>query len=167
MKYLLAILLMTLSVLPMVMGSNYQEKQLSNSAPLNTTYCELVRAPDKYDGQEIIIYATFSYGFEEQYLRCLECSDAGPIWLDLNEDTPPKVDKELKKMPKDAGTVNAEFTGVFVSSGGPYGDGRTRLKLVVSNIKNVKVIYKGLPPPGVDLREKMCGGGSETYRRPE
>jgi hypothetical protein len=167
MKSLPAILLMTLSVMSGAMGSNYQEKQSGKNAPLKTTYCELVRNPGKYNGQEVTFYATFWYGLHFQDLICLECRDAGSTWLDLNDDTPPKALKAIKKMPKDAGTVNAEFTGVFVSSGMPYGDGHTRLKLIVSDIKNVKVIYKGLPPPGTDLSEKMCGGRGKTDHQHE
>jgi hypothetical protein len=160
MKSILTILLMTLSILPSVAGLNHQQKQSSKSAPLKTTYCELVRNPDKYNGREVTIHATYRYGLEMQDLFCLECRDAGKTWLELNEDMFPKAKSVLKKMPKYAGTVNANFTGVFVSTMGPYGDGGYRFQFVVTAINNIEVVYKGLPPPGLDLRGKMCGNGA-------
>jgi hypothetical protein len=157
MKSILTILLMTLSLSLSVIGSNYQEKQSNKSAPLKTSYCELVRNPDKYNGQEVTLHATYSYGLEGQDLLCLECRDAGHTWLEIDKDKFPKIKSALKKMPKDAGIVNADFTGMFVSSRGPYGDGRYRFKFVATAINNIEVVYKGLPPPNLYLRRKMCG----------
>ena len=52
----------------------------------SVTFCDLVRNPDKYDGQEVSVRATYRYGFEWQELYCLDCKDKGKAWLEVPFD---------------------------------------------------------------------------------
>ena len=143
-----------LSMQQIVMGNSMHLNQDNTKNIPIVTYCDLVRNSEKYDGKEVTVYATYKYGIEIQELLCLECGEAGQIWLD--EDN---LDERVrKKIPKYAGIINGVFTGIFQSSKGPFGHGGYRFKLAVKAVKNIQVIYKGLPPPSLDLRRKMCGG---------
>jgi len=125
-----------------------------------TRFCDVMNDPGKYDGKEITVSATYMYGFEWQELLCLDCHHVGKTWLEFDEDDAGKLKKALKKAPKTTGTINAIFSGIFKSSGGPYGDGGYRYQFIVKRLSHVEVIYKNglsveaLPP---SARRRVCG----------
>ena len=125
------------------------------------TFCDLVRNPDKYNGQEVTVRATHRFGFEWSQLYCLDCLDKGKAWLEtsgLDEAS----EREFRKLPS-AGIVNLTVQGVFVS-GGTYGhQNGYRYQISATRISDVRVILKGSKPPAEEERaEKRRGcGGSE------
>jgi hypothetical protein len=123
-------------------------------------YCDLVKNPEKYDGKEVTVRATYRYGFEWQEMFCLECRKVGKTWLEFDSDNTKPLEAALKKTPKDMGTINAVFSGIFQSSKGPFGDGGYRFKFTVKVISNVEVVYKdGRDPEQLpsEVRQKVCG----------
>lgn len=135
--------------------------QENNNNPMTVEYCALVRNPEKYDGKEVTVRATYRYGFEWEEMFCLDCRDKGKTWLEIDDDeVTAKSRKILKKFPKDAGTVNAVFTGTFESSKGPFGDGGYRFRFVLKSISQAEVVTKsGWDPEQLptDMRKKVCG----------
>lgn len=69
------------------------------------TFCDLVRNPEKYNGQEVKVRATYRYGVEWSEQYCLDCLDRGKAWL-----VPVAVDEAAertsKRLPEGAGIVN-------------------------------------------------------------
>jgi hypothetical protein len=127
---------------------------------LSVSYCDLIKDPEKYDGREVSVHATYMYGFEWQEMLCLDCHYLGKTWLEFDDEFTSTLNAALRKAPKDTGTVNAVFSGVFRSSGGPYGDGRYRFQFNVKSISDVKVVSKnGLSPDALpeNARRKVCG----------
>ena len=63
------------------------------------TFCDLVRNPEKYNGEEITVRATYRYGFEWSQLYCLDCAKKGKAWLDTGflDDASAR---SLKRAPK-------------------------------------------------------------------
>jgi hypothetical protein len=120
------------------------EKDFSRTAPPVTVvaYCDLVTNPDKYDGKEVTVHATYRYGFEWQEIFCMECRKIAKTWLEFDEELKSDFKSKLKKFPRDQGTVNAIFTGTFHSSKGPYGDGGYRFRFDVRTISSVEVVSK-------------------------
>jgi len=122
------------------------------------SYCDLVKNPEKYDGKEVSVRATYRYGFEWQELFCLDCRKTAKTWLEFdNDDTQYKA--SLKKFPKNQGTISAIFTGTFHSSKGPYGDGGYRFQFMVTVISDVEVVSKqGWDPEHLTPieRKKAC-----------
>lgn len=131
-----------------------------NNNLMTVKYCELVKSPEKYDGKEIIVHATYRYGFEWQEMFCLGCRDKGKTWLEIDEDNITKKSKKvLKKFPKDIGTINALFTGIFESSKGHFGDGGYRFRFVVKEISRAELVTKSGADPGSlpdAIRKKVC-----------
>lgn len=85
------------------------------------TFCDLVRNPDKYNGQEVRVRATYRYGFEWQELYCLDCKDKGKAWLEVPFDLDDAAIRPLRRAPKGAGIVNLTLQGVFVSGNHHFG----------------------------------------------
>lgn len=138
-----------------------ENRQASKGSPAVVAHCDLVMNPDRYDGKEVTVLATYRYGFEWQELLCLECRKVGKTWLEFDDDLEAKSKSELKKFPKGQGTVNAVFTGTFQSSKGSYGDGGYRFQLRVREISGAKVVSKsGWAPEHLspNARKKVCGG---------
>ncbi len=141
-------------------GHGTEIHQMSKVGPAVVAYCDLVTNPDRYDGKEVAIRATYRYGFEWQELFCLECRKLGRTWLEFDDNLTRQSRTELKKWPKDQGTVNAVFTGTF--SKGTYGDGGYRFQLRVKVISGSKVISKsGRDPERLSpaARKRVCSGG--------
>jgi hypothetical protein len=84
------------------------------------SFCDLVRNPEKFNGREIIVRATYRYGYEWSELYCLDCLDKGKAWLWMRDLDAASL-RALKKLPKDAGIANLTVRGDF-SSGGHFGD---------------------------------------------
>ncbi len=125
------------------------------------TFCDLVRNPEKFNGKEVTIRATYHYGFEWQQLYCLACLDKGRAWLEISADIDEASEKALKHAPRDAGILNLTVSGTFVS-GSTYGHlNGYRYKFVVKKISNLAVIDKGMKTPAEEkAAEKRwaCGG---------
>lgn len=129
----------------------------SQSSP---TFCDLVRSPEKYNGKEVTVRATYRYGFEWSELYCLDCLDQGKAWLDMPTALEDTLAKSLKKMPKGAGIVNLTVQGVFVS-GGTFGHSNAyRYKIEPTKISDVAVLQKGMKSPEEEKNvEKRCACG--------
>ena len=133
-----------------------------NKNLMSVEYCELVKNPEKYDGKEVTVRATYRYGFEWSEIFCLDCRDIGKTWLEIGDVTK-KSEKTLKKFPKDDGTINALFTGKFESSKGSYGDGGYRFRFVLKEISQAKLLTKsGADPKQLpdDTRKKVCAAAA-------
>ncbi len=134
--------------------------QETGSNPITVEYCALVENPEKYDGIEVTVRATYRYGFEWQEIFCVDCRDKGKTWLEIDDDLAPESIKILKRLPKDDGTVNALFTGIFQSSKGPYGANGYRFGFILKRITQVVFVSKNGGDPDqlpADARRKVCG----------
>jgi hypothetical protein len=127
------------------------------------TFCDLVRNPEKYNGEEITVRATYRYGVEWSQLYCLDCADKGKAWLQIPVDLDDASQRSLRKLPKGAGIVNLTVQGVF-SSGGSFGhENGHRFQIVANRISDVAVIQKGAKPPAVEEKhekQRACGGSN-------
>jgi hypothetical protein len=93
---------------------------VSGHSETQVSFCDLVKNPEHYNGNEVTVRATYRYGFEWQYLYCLSCPDSGKVWLEIADDLDDASVKALKRAPKGAGTINLTVHGVFMS-GRRYG----------------------------------------------
>jgi hypothetical protein len=125
------------------------------------SFCDLVRNPEKFNGREVTIRATYHYGFEWEQLYCLDCLDKGKAWLEISDDIDDASQKALRRTPKGAGIVNLTVSGIFMS-GSTYGHlNGYRYKFVAKKISNVAVIIKGMKTLAEEkAAEKRwaCGG---------
>ena len=124
------------------------------------TFCDLLRNPEKYNGKQVTVRATYRYGFEWSELYCLDCLDKGKTWLEhvaLDKAT----ERAFQRLPKGAGIVNLTVQGVFVS-GDTYGHQNCyRYQFTPDKITDVKVIQKGMKSRTEEEKaEKQwaCGG---------
>ena len=134
-------------------------------AELKPDFCNLPARSSSYDGKVVTVRATYRYGFEWQEIYCLSCGDFGKTWLEIDENVLSKPGRKiLKRFPKDTGTVNAVFTGRFESSGGPFGDGGYRFRLVLFSVADAKVITKSGGHLPAAVRMQVCGGDQSSAR---
>ena len=119
-----------------------RDRPRSKPGAVLVAYCDLVNNPEKYDGKEVTVRATYRYGFEWQEIFCLECRKVGKTWLEFDDDAAAQYKAALKKFPKHQGTVNAVFAGIFQSSKGPFGDGGYRFRFVVKGINSEEFSLK-------------------------
>lgn len=134
-----------------------------SSENTSISFCDLLRNPEKYDGKQVTVYATYRYGFEWQEMYCLGCRDLGKMWLEFGELTK-KSQKILKRFPKDNGTINAIFIGEFESSKGPFGDGGYKYRFVLKDIKNAEFVTKSSAVPEQltdNMRKNICGSSKD------
>jgi hypothetical protein len=126
----------------------------------SVTFCDLVRNPEKYNGEEVRVRATYRYGYEWSYLYCLDCLDKGKVWFDAAALDHASA-RSLRKLPKYAGIANLTVKGVFVS-GGTYGhQNGYRYQIVADKISDVKIIQKGMKSraeEGKAEKHWACGG---------
>jgi len=128
-----------------------------------TPFCELLRNPEKYNGKEVTVRATWRYGFEWSQFYCLDCLDKGRAWLqvpsDLEEDGPSA--KALRGIPKGAGIVNITVQGVFMS-GGHFGHlNGYPYQLVARKVSSVAIVLKGMGDIAKETEAEKrwaCGG---------
>lgn len=134
----------------------------SSSSQNSVTFCDLVRNPDKYNGQEVVVRATYRYGYEWQQLYCLDCKDKGKAWLEVPFALDDAAIRPLKRAPKGAGIVNLTVQATFVSGGHHFGHmGMYPFELVARKITDVAVVSKGMKPLAEEEKaEKQwaCGG---------
>lgn len=125
-------------------------------------FCDLIKSGGNYDNREISVRATFRYGFEWQEIYCLKCRDSEKVWLEVDDYLLTKsARKVLRRFPKDGGTVNAVFMGRFERSGGPFGDGSYRSRLVLVSLVDAELVTKSGGDPRslpTRIRRKVCGG---------
>ena len=140
-----------------------------NHSQAPVTFCDLLRSPDKYNGKEVRVRATYRYGFEWSELYCLDCLDKGKAWLDLVA-VGTTAEPAFRRLPKGAGIVNLTVEGVFVS-GNTYGhQNGYRYQITPGKISDVKVVQKGgKSRTDEEKAEKRwaCGGtipNSKAYR---
>jgi hypothetical protein len=129
-------------------------------------FCDLVRNPEKYNGREVTVRATYRYGFEWSELYCLDCLERGKArsgiaWLRIPSDLDDDSVRSFKKVPKGSGIVNLTVQGVF-ASGETYGhQNGYRYEIVAQKISDVAVIQKGIKPPAEEEKAEKrwaCGG---------
>jgi len=124
------------------------------------TLCELIRHPRDYDGKVVTFRATYKYGFEWQYLYCIDCLDGGKTWLEFSGDMDKASEKQLKRSPKDAGIVNLTVQGVLECCAGFGHLNGYRFQLTAQRISKVVVLSKGMKPPAQEQQiEKKCACG--------
>ena len=124
-------------------------------------FCDLLRNPQKYNGQKVTVRATWRYGFEWSQLYCLDCLDNGKAWLDRASDLDEASERALKKTPKGAGIVNLTVEGVFRSDGTFGHLNGYRYEIVPSKISHISVIQKGAKSAAEDQKAERrwaCGG---------
>jgi len=122
-------------------------------------YCDLVSHPNKYDGKQVAVSASYRYGFEWQELFCLKCGGDGKTWLEFNEKTLDNTSRSLRKAPRNQGIINAVFYGTFGGTKGPYGDGSYPYRFDVNFVRDVKVVSRdGWHPNSLnpDVQKQLC-----------
>jgi hypothetical protein len=124
---------------PVNLGSGKQIPRNKTDLDL-VSYCDLVSNPEKFEGKEVTVRASYRYGFEWQELFCLECRKVGKTWLEFGDDFTHESRVGLKRFPKSQGTINAVFTGIFHSSKGSYGDGSYRFQLMLRVITHAELV---------------------------
>jgi hypothetical protein len=128
-----------------------------------TTFCDLLRNPEKYDGKEVTVRATWRYGFEWSQFYCLDCLDKGRAWLEMPSDLDDVSTKILSRKPKGAGIVNLTVQGVFMS-GGHFGHlNAYPYQLVARRVSNVAVVLSGMKDAAKEKEAEKrwaCGGAN-------
>jgi hypothetical protein len=125
-------------------------------------FCDLLENPEKYNGREVTVRATYQYGYEWNYLYCLGCEKRGRVWLEMPayfEDR--RTEVELSKAPDGAGIVNVTVTGTF-AYGSTYGHlNGYRYQLSVTKLRNLVVLQKGMQSAEKERKTEekwACGG---------
>jgi hypothetical protein len=125
------------------------------------SFCDLVQYPDKYNGKEVTVRATWRYGYEWSELYCVDCLDKGKAWLEIPFNSDGPVAKQLKRAPQGAGVVNLTVQGTF-RSGGSFGHmGGYRHEFTVRKISNLVVVLKGMKDISEEEKAEKkwaCGG---------
>lgn len=108
--------------------------------PISTSYCALINDPASFVGKRILVHAIYRYGFEIQRLDAAECCPGKKlkIWVEM-ELSDGKSKRLFKKFPREMGLARATFLGKF-ETGGPFGDGGYRYRLIVNQIDSVEAI---------------------------
>jgi hypothetical protein len=115
--------------------------------PVNTgaqaetvTYCQLLKAPNAFDGKLIRITGVYKYSFEVQRLfpsTCCQDLDS-KMWVEFGElDT--KSRKRVHHFPKGTGMVLGTFVGRLGHSPNPQG---AQFTLTVTSVENVERVTK-------------------------
>lgn len=110
--------------------------------PERVSFCDLIKEPGKFDDRAVSLKASYRYGFEWQELFCVSCRGAVRVWLNLGEEPSKALARELKRLPKDQGTINGTFTGVFRGKASAYGDGGYKYQLDLSALTGVDIVSK-------------------------
>src|SRR5690606_7007917 len=85
--------------------------------------CDMIDRPQAFDGKRVTLRASYRYGYEWQEIYCLQCRPLAKVWLAIPPELPKNVQRHLNRLPKNQGTVNATFTGMFRGSPSAFGDG--------------------------------------------
>ena len=133
-------------------------RQSSRPMPL----CDILRSSSHYDGQRVVVFATYRVGFEASELYCLSCSERGGAWVEFDSLAGGEKAAEAlgRILHKKRGTVNGVFTGVFHSGGHSYGHLNSwSYEFSLDSVRDLKLIdHVGLPPKTLapESRSKVC-----------
>ena len=125
--------------------------------PIN--FGELITRPKDFDGKRIKVRATYRYGFEWQELYCVPSRTIARVWLGIPPELPKPIQMALKRLPKNQGTVNATFTGLFHGVRSTFGDGGYQYRLDLEKLEEVQVISKNGAVPEALMpseRARVC-----------
>jgi hypothetical protein len=126
--------------------------------------CDVLRQPEKYDGKQVTVRATYRSWFENSQLYCLACLDRGSLWLRAlatDGEAVPGVRKLLKLARKGqmGVTINGTFTGTFHGPG-RYGHlGISDYEIEVEEARELKLVQRtGVVPERLpeDVKKKVC-----------
>jgi len=125
-------------------------------------FCDLMKDPQKYDGKEVTVRATWRYGFEWSDLYCIDCSPRNNLtWLKFSDDLDEGSEKALKHTPKGAAIVNLTIVGTFRSSGRFGHMGSYPYEFLATKVSRIKVVLKGMKGSEEEERAEKrwaCGG---------
>ncbi len=133
----------------------------NSAAPPIAALCDVLNDPARYEGETITVAASYRYGLEWQEIFCLRCRELGRIWLEFDERRSEALNQAFSRSPKDQGTVNAMFTGVFRSTGGPFGDGGYKFLFRLTDVDSLATVSAmGWDPRHLPARQRrrLCGG---------
>jgi hypothetical protein len=117
--------------------------------------CDLLDQPQGFDGKRVTVRASYRYGFEWQEIYCLQCRQRAKVWLAIPPVLPKAVQSSLHRLPKDQGTVNATFTGVFHGKPSVFGDGGYQYQFDLERMERVDVIsHSGAVPDALQDHER-------------
>ncbi len=111
------------------------------------SFCDILRSPEKFDGKQISIVASYRFGFEWQELLCISCRGKNKVWLELGDDHPRSLERQLRQLPKNQGIVNGVFTGIFIGKPSAYGDGGYHYQLELLRLTNVTMVSRSSVVP--------------------
>lgn len=104
------------------------------------TYCQILKAPNAFDGKLIRITGVYKYSFETQRLfpsTC--CEDLDPkMWIEFGE-LDARSRKRVHHFPKGTGMVLGTFVGRLGHSPNPQG---AQFTLTVTTVENVERVTK-------------------------
>jgi hypothetical protein len=127
-----------------------------------TAFCDLLRNPEKYNGKEVTVRATWSKGPEWSALYCLGCPDKSSVWLDVRTELDDASKKALRQVPMPA-TANLTVQGVFMS-GGLYGHrNQYQYQLVARKVNDAAIVWSGAPFTAEEketVKQWGCGGAN-------
>ena len=112
--------------------------------PTKVSFCQLLSKPEMYNGEDVVIQANYTHGYEWSVLHSPDCSDQGKVvWLDLSHVRNDAAVKSLGPLTKSE-TINFEVQGIYMS-GGHYGHrGMYAHQIVAHKVRAVEVTEK--PP---------------------
>jgi hypothetical protein len=123
---------------------------------LRVDFCDVIVRPKEFDNKKIVVRATYRYGFEWQEIYSLPCRNNVKVWLSLAADLPRPLQKALRRVPKNQGTVNATFTGLFHANGSAFGDGSYQYQLDLERLENIRIVSKsGAVPAALTPKERL------------
>jgi hypothetical protein len=138
--------------LSMFSPSTYSQETVS--------FCDLLRNPERYDGKEVIVRATWRYGFEWSQFYCIDCSPKQTTWLEISPGLDEESSRVLQRRPK-AGIVNITVRGLF-QSGGHFGHlNGYQNRFIARSVSNVAVVSKGMKSQADEQKAEnqwACGG---------
>jgi hypothetical protein len=131
-------------------------------------YCELVQHWNEYDGKNVAIRASYRYGFEWREIFGMKCLEQ-ITWAEFepeSDSAEKSIDRAMRKIPRQQGTINATFYGTFKGTKGHrYGHlGGYAFGFDVKFIEDVEVVSKDdLIPPKLSVKEqnKLCQGNEQ------
>jgi hypothetical protein len=136
-------------------GDKHDKAKSETVLPL----CDILRSPDVYEGQHVIVSATYRVDYEHSELYCLSCFDK-PVWVEFDfEQGAEHAAKMITRLVHTQGTVNGIFSGTFHAQGG-YGHlAAYKHKLSVGSVRSLKLVDRlGLPAANLrqESRSKVC-----------
>lgn len=128
---------------------------LSSTAIIDTTFCELVERPEKYDGKIVRVKAIYRSSFELSEVYCPECYDSRKrVWAEFTEMSDRCLKSKETKRLKKGSTLLVVFVGEFQAAESNYGHSNAyRFQLDVKCIGSSKILSKSKPLLPSELKE--------------